>query len=288
MFKTILIIFFSTFGKIAPKLTAEIAWPLFCAPIIKQKPLTNNEQELAEQAKKFSIKVNNYKISVLHWSAQSNLSATSHATILLTHGWTGHALNFSSIIEVLRLQGYNVVAYDSPAHGVSTGKRTTLLANTQALIEVAKKVGPIDILIGHSFGCLASVFALDLDKEGSALSEVKKLILIAGPNKLTDLFSSFTAAMHLPVAVLKIFFHKVEQLVHRPIESISVEGLLKTVKAEVLIIHDKKDPVVPFQEAESITNKTHAELFVTKGFGHSRILSAESVLDKINEFLQLG
>ena len=56
MFKTILIIFFSTFGKIAPKLTAEIAWPLFCTPIIKQKPFTNNEQELAEQAKYLMLK----------------------------------------------------------------------------------------------------------------------------------------------------------------------------------------------------------------------------------------
>ena len=251
--------------------------------------MNSREKKLAEQANEYLIEVDSYKISVLHWQAKSDSVANADAksTVLCTHGWAGHALNFTTIIEELCVQGHDVVAYDSPAHGNSTGKRTTLLANTQALLKVAEQMGPIDILVGHSFGCLANVFALDLGNDVASLADVKKLILIAGPNKLTDLFSSFTTTMHLPESVLQIFFNKVEALVHRPIESISVEGLLKKITAEVLIIHDKRDRIVPIQEAENISKQTHAQLFLTNGYGHSRILSAGSVLSKINEFTHI-
>ncbi len=286
MLKNILIVVFSILGKISPKLTADIAWPLFCTPLAKKRPLKSNEKILADQAKKYIVEVDNYKISVLHWPAKSSsiVNPTSRSTFLLTHGWAGHALNFSALIEELRSKGHEVIAYDSPAHGNSTGSRTNLLFNTNALIEVAKHVGPIDILVGHSFGCLASVFALDLGKDINSLLEVKKLVLIAGPNKLTDLFLSFTTAMHLPDSVLKIFLNRVEQLVDRRIETISVENLLLSVQAETLIIHDEKDRIVPVQEARTISDKTNSRLMVTDGFGHSRILSAESVLREIIEF----
>lgn len=285
MLKQILIVFFSTLGKLSPKLAANIAWPLFCTPMSKKISLTDKEKRLVAQAKQTIIEIDNYEIVVFHWllSAGSLGTANSSSTVLLTHGWAGHALNFASIIEQLHARGHNVIAYDSPAHGRSSGKRTTLLANTQALVKVAEYVGPIDILIGHSFGCLASVFALDLDKGATSLAEVKKMILIAGPNKLTDLFSSFTTALHLPSSVLQIFFTRVQRLLHRPVESISVENLLSTVKAQVLLIHDEKDRVVPFQEAETISKHTHAQLFLTNGLGHSRILSAPNVLSKIND-----
>ena len=174
---------------------------------------------------------------------------------------------------------FNVVAYDSPAHGNSSGKQTNLLHNTKALLEVIKHVGPINILVGHSFGAMASAFAIDLSKNSGKLIAIEKVILIAGPNKLSDIFASFTQAMQLPDSVLKIFHQKLEQIANRKIESMSVVAFLQSYKGKTLVVHDHKDRVVPFSEAESVANGIAcATLIATTGCGHFRILGANEVI----------
>jgi len=205
--------------------------------------------------------------------------------VLLSHGWGGHALNFAHIIHQLIEDGFNVVAYDSPAHGKSSGKQTNLFHNTQALQKVAEHSGPVYALIGHSFGTLANAYALDLCKENNCLSKVEKFILIAGPNRVADIFASFAQAMKLPNTVLTIFHQKVQAISKRNIETMSAVEFLKYYRGESLLIHDQSDRIVPFSEAETVARGIEGNLFATTGFGHFRILAAKNVLKKITNFL---
>ena len=284
LLKTILTIFFKFFSRISPTLTAKIAWSFFCKPRIRKKPLSKFENNLLQRAKQHYIESENYKIAVYQWR---NVNSAEHPkTILFTHGWGGHALNYSHIITKLLEGGFNVIAYDSPAHGKSSGSKTNLLHNTRALISICKHIPPVTALVGHSFGAMSCAYALELNKNPAILTNTNKIILIAGPNKLMDIFASFTQAMGLSNSVLKIFHFKLETITKRNIESMSTIEFLHNYRGKALVIHDHNDRIVPFFEAEDIANKyTSASLFATSGYGHFRILKAEKVINKIFDFI---
>ena len=281
--KIVLGTFFKNFSKLSPNLTANIAWSFFCKPRIRKKPLTKFETNLLQRSEQYTINSGEYEISVYEWHNTNNSSDSR--TIIFSHGWGGHALNFSRIIAALIENDFNVIAYDSPAHGNSSGNQTTLPCNTQALLDVAKPKETIYALIGHSFGNMANTYAVDLCKDNSQFAAVEKLILIAGPNKLSDIFASFTQAMQLPDSVLNLFHQRVEKLVNRKIRTMSVSIFLQSYRGETLVIHDRKDRIVPFSEAESVAKSSAAELFSTAGHGHFRILTTDSAIDRVVNFL---
>ncbi|MFK7814741.1 MAG: alpha/beta fold hydrolase [Gammaproteobacteria bacterium] len=284
LLKTILIKFFTLFSIISPSLTAKIAWPFFCKPRIQKKPLSKTESKLIQQAKQYYVDSENYKIAVYEWGNSDH--SDPKKTILFTHGWGGHALNFSFIIAKLVKGGFNVVAFDSPAHGKSSGNITNLLHNTKALLSVCEHIPSVSVLVGHSFGAMANAYALELTNSTTRFSNIDRLILIAGPNKLTDIFASFTQAMGLSNGVLKIFHQKLEVIAKRNIESMSTVEFLRNYDGETLVIHDHNDRIVPFEEAEIIANEViSATLFATTECGHFRILGAKSVISKIFDFI---
>jgi len=284
--KILLRAFFKYSSKLSPKLTSKIAWSFFCKPRIKRKPQSTFETELLQQSKKSVISSGEYEISVYEWKNFKKLSDAR--TILLSHGWGGHALNFSHIISALNSSGFNVVAYDSPAHGNSSGQRTNLLNNTHALLAVASQFKNVYALIGHSFGNLANTYAVDLCRTNASYSQlehIEKLILVGGPDKIIDIFTSFTNTMQLPNTILEIFIGKVEKLTQRKICDMSASIFLQTHIGQTLVIHDHDDVIVPLAEAKGVAKNSGAELFTTTGYGHFRLLRAKTVIDKIVNFL---
>ena len=205
---------------------------------------------------------------------------------MLSHGWGGNTFNFTLIIKGLLDAGFNVLAFDSPAHGYSSGKQTNLLRNAQALLEITKKVTPIHSLIGHSFGSISNAFALDLAQNSDQLEQVKHIVLIAGPNKLANIFASFTRSMHLPDQILEIFYQKVEALTQKKMQYMSTVNFLQHFSGSILVVHDHKDRVVPFSEAKDVAFGTGGKLYATTGFGHGRILLNEDVVSEIVNVLQ--
>ncbi|MEZ4982237.1 MAG: hypothetical protein R2769_11760 [Saprospiraceae bacterium] len=70
-----------------------------------------------------------------------------------------------------------------------------------------------------------------------------------------------------------------------PIDDIGLPLLGKGLKSRrSLIIHDEEDNVVPFSLPEHFQFLENAELAVTEGLGHYRILKNEAVLDKVPSF----
>lgn len=288
LLRIILANFFKYFAILSPTLTAKIAWSFFCTPRIKKKALSKLESKLLHQSKHYFINSGEYQIAVYEWQNPNNTNNPSNLgnTILLSHGWGGHALNFSFIINQLLKDGFNVIAYDSPAHGNSSGKQTNLFNNTQALLAVVKNSGPIYALIGHSFGNVANAYALDLCQKEAYFSQVEKNILIAAPNKVLDIFAAFAQAMKLSDKVLTIFHQKVEIISKQKIESMSVVKFLKIYGGQSLAIHDRNDRIVPYTEAETLVAGIRASMFDTNGYGHFRILAAKPVIEKIVRFLK--
>ena len=77
-------------------------------------------------------------------------------TVLLAHGWSGHAAQMSAFVPALVAAGYHVVCFDQPAHGHSGGRRTNMLEFRDAVLTVGRRLGPLAGVIAHSLGATAS------------------------------------------------------------------------------------------------------------------------------------
>ena len=72
--------------------------------------------------------------------------------VLLAHGWGGHAAQMRGFVPRLLAEGFRVIAYDQPAHGLSEGKLTGLPDFAGALAAVAAHHGNVRHVIAHSLG----------------------------------------------------------------------------------------------------------------------------------------
>src|SRR5213592_5090232 len=79
--------------------------------------------------------------------------------VILAHGWGGYAAQMRAFVFPLLSAGYQVIAYDQPAHGVSEGKLTGLPDFADVLAEVAAQHGDVQAVIGHSLGASAIALA---------------------------------------------------------------------------------------------------------------------------------
>ena len=71
---------------------------------------------------------------------------------------------------------------------------------------------------------------------------------------------------------------------HLP-EYFSAANFSKDIKAKGLIIHDKKDRIIPYKDALNYkSNYINSEFIVTKGFGHG--LKSDVVYNFILDFLK--
>lgn len=70
----------------------------------------------------------------------------------------------------------------------------------------------------------------------------------------------------------------------KPVGYFSAANFTESFNAKGLIIHDKKDRIIPYEDAQLFANRfKNSELITTTGFGHS--LRDESLTPKIIEYI---
>lgn len=82
-----------------------------------KKPLSESEQALLESATSFSVPFGSVNIHAFRWG--------TGATILLVHGWGGYGLQLGAFVHPLLKAGYQVLAFDAPAHGNTVGVQSS-------------------------------------------------------------------------------------------------------------------------------------------------------------------
>ena len=268
---------FNIAGKVAPKATAKTAFRLACIPQ-KYKPKPN-QIEVLNKAYQFKVPYGDGQLQAYAWGKGTK-------TILLIHGWDSSIAAMSAFVETLVSEGFNVIGVDGPAHGQSSGKQSNIVHFAKAIQTVIQYVGPIYGIITHSFGGLSAIHALQQIEQGLVLP---KLVLIGVP-------STFKSALKLPVTTFGLspsmtlqFEQMAEHVIQTSIDQISIANAYPKLQvAELLIIHDKQDLVVPFSNAkETLTAWENANLLVTNGLGHNRILWEQEVINRVADFVRL-
>ena len=142
---------FKLLSSLSKKRAAEKAFELFCTPKYRNtKPLP----QVFEDAEKIHFKFEQYTIRGYRWNKGGNRKA------LILHGFESSAINFDKYIKPLVKKDYEVMAFDAPAHGRSSGKQITALIYRDLIKYLNDQYGPIQSYIAHSFGGLALSFAL--------------------------------------------------------------------------------------------------------------------------------
>jgi pimeloyl-ACP methyl ester carboxylesterase len=254
---------------------AKRAFDIFCTPNSKRKYILS---PFFNDAEKLEFISNGKNMRGYRW----NKGGTKK--ILIAHGFQSIAANFEHIIKKFVHKGYEVVAFDAPAHGYSDGKKITSLLYRDLIKEANDRYGSFHRYLGHSFGCMGTCFAL----AETPVQEDVKVVLIAPASNLISISEMFFAQMKIKDKDLqRTFYEYIEKVSNLKTEWYDVKRCLQTFHYPVLWIQDKKDRITPVKDALHIQKLKfpYIQFIFTEGLGHRKIYRDKDVVNTILDFL---
>lgn len=238
-------------------------------------PEPRREANWRQQARQISIPHHDGPLAVYQWGEGSE-------TILLLHGWSGRGPQMGAFVEPLIEQGYRVVAFDAPGHGRTPGNSSSIFRMNDALRAVVKEIGPVKAVIAHSFGVMLLAYALKHSDFKTA-----KAICISSPTTPLFLVDIFCQVLQINDELKQSFLRRVEQQFSNDVwQQLSADENVRQISIPALIIHDQDDLDVPSHLGEQLASAwPNAELHITKGLGHRRILRNKDVIELVTNFI---
>jgi len=177
------------------------------------------------------------------------------------------------------MDGYNIIALDGPAHGGSGSDTFNAILYAEFINVVSQKFKPT-AYIGHSVGGMAVVIFLKKQTHHTA----EKIVLLGAPSGFKGIMKRYKEMMGYSQKISKGIDKQIELKFGYPPEYFSTADFVKNIDTKGLLIHDKKDPVIPYQDALDIEAQfKNAKLISTEGLGHS--LKGNLVSDELIQFL---
>jgi pimeloyl-ACP methyl ester carboxylesterase len=148
---------------------------------------------------------------------------------------------------------------------------------------VAQAVGPLNMIIAHSFG--GAVTAHATSQLGLKLvGDDARIILIASPNQLSDVTRRFGAALGLNEAAREVYETRLVRPLGGDLSAMDGNALYAAVGVPLRIIHSIDDAEVPVEQGRRFLELgAQARLFELDGLGHRRVLYAEAALAALRQ-----
>lgn len=266
---------FALLQGVAPGVAARAASRLFLrTPRGSSRPSSN--PGVMEAARPFELSVDGGSISGWRWGSDAR-------TVLLVHGWGGRASQMRHFVQPLRARGFGVVAFDAPGHGASPGTELSLPAFAAVLRRVAAEFGRTHAVIAHSFGAAATAVAI-----AEGLSP-ERAVFIGPPSDELRWFERFSEHLRLSERTRLEAKAAIEERVGAPFSRFSAEALGPDLNVPLLVLHDRLDREVPWDDGARIARSApRATLVTTEGLGHRRILRDARVIEGVIGFVSGG
>jgi pimeloyl-ACP methyl ester carboxylesterase len=265
---------FPLIERLVPTLANRFFAYLFFTPI--GYPTPDKELKSENFAEKFILPVDGMRIQCYRWGRGPK-------TVLVVHGWAGRATQFRRFVKPFLKEGYQVVGFDGPAHGKSTGRSTHLNEFLKVIQELTRRFNPINGIIAHSFGGVASLYAI---AEGLP---VRNLVTIASPTIADEIINTYLKALGGSAKTGKAFKEFVIRKYGKPFEEYSSQVFIKRVPADfnLLLVHDEDDHEVSMDHPYALIKIfPKAQLHKTSGLGHTRILRDNEVIREVVTFIR--
>lgn len=263
---------FPRLERVAPPLANRYFVKLFFTPLRYRMP--HKEKEFFDSAEKFSLTVSQKKVQGYAWG--------EGPVVMVVHGWAGRATQFRKFIPALNKAGYRVVSFDGPAHGKSEGKRTNIIEFEAVFKTLFEKVGKPVAIIAHSFGGVATLYSIT---QGLP---VEKVVNIATPTIADEIVNTYLRTIGGSPKVREAFNRHMLSTFGKTFNELSALQFVKEFPTpiQLLLVHDKEDEEVTVEHPLALVKHyPKAELFLTSGLGHSRILKDEAVIGRIIDFI---
>jgi pimeloyl-ACP methyl ester carboxylesterase len=209
--------------------------------------------------------------------------------VYLVHGWGGWGLQLAAFIPPLLDAGFRVIAFDAPSHGDSApgregAKRSTLPELTDAFQAVAAACGPAYGVIAHSLGAAAVTLGL---RDGVS---ARKVVFLATATDFRDGLAQYQRHFGFGPRVRQGFLRRFTRK-FGAMESYAVAPLIDGLVEErelpaLLVVHDRSDRETSVEGSRKVVEVwPGAELHLTDGLGHNRILRDAAVVAAATTFL---
>jgi pimeloyl-ACP methyl ester carboxylesterase len=201
--------------------------------------------------------------------------------VLIVHGFDSYTYKFEPYVQPFLTSGFEVLAFDAPAHGISEGETVNALILKDCLLQINAHFGPLHGVIGHSFGGLAASLA------ALQLPQLQKLVLVAPATESSSALASFFKVVKVNSQVQLAVKAYIEEIAQQPISQISVTHAVQQLQLPILWLHDEEDTICPIQDVQQTMQKQlpHITFHVTKGLGHSKIYRDATVKKMIVAFM---
>lgn len=265
---------FTLLTAISKKKAAAEAFKLFCTPQSRNR---KKLPKIFEEAEKLQFELDGVVVKGWRFNKEGDRKA------LILHGFESSVVNFDRYIRPLMKKGYEVLAFDAPAHGRSGGKQINAPLYRKMILAVNEKFGPVRSFMAHSFGGLAVSLAL----EQISHTADYRLALIAPATETVTAIDTFFSFLKLDPAIRPEFERLIIQKGGVSSDWYSINRAMKHIKAEVLWLHDEDDDITPLSDVLKVKEQNYPNIrFVfTKGLGHRRIYRDNKVTRSIVEFL---
>jgi len=163
---------------ISKNLATKFAARIFSTPLKFNAP--ERELMMRKSAKNQLMEIPSINKKIMVYSY-----GFSKRKILLVHGWAGRGTQLIQLADKILENKMMVVSFDGPAHGLSTGKTTSITEFIETIDEVNKQFGPFDAAIGHSFGGMSL-----LNSVATGLN-INQLVTIGADNSIPEIFKYY-------------------------------------------------------------------------------------------------
>ena len=259
-------------SSVVPGLSARLLARLFTTPMKGRVP--EREAEWLASAKRSRIPFDKGReLAVYTWGEEGPV-------VLLIHGWSGRASQLGLYAEPLVALGFQAVAFDAPGHGNSDGRSSSLPEFAKAVQHVAKELGSIEAVIAHSMGTAATTIALSWGMH------VERLEYLAPPENLPGYLERLAGLIGFSDKIAELAQQRLEKRFGVPFEDARGATLAPKIDVALLAFHDETDREVPIEEGQKlVASWPGADLVVTQGLGHNRIIRDPGVVEQIIAFL---
>lgn len=264
-------IFLNILALINPKKAAEKAFYIFCT--VRKGRILPHQKTYLDPNKKEVLTIANHTIQTYGWESKGE-------TVLLIHGWESNTWRWHKLIEKLTEANYNIIAFDAPAHGYSSGKYLYVPLYAEILQGLITKYKPIH-LVGHSVGGMTVLY----NEFKNSNETVKKIVTIGSPSEFHEIMSHFQKLLGFNAKVYSALANYIKARFGFTISEFSTSRYAKTNTKKGLLFHDKFDKIAPYHASEQVhANWKNSQFISTKGLGHS--MHQDEVNRQIVSFLE--
>jgi pimeloyl-ACP methyl ester carboxylesterase len=261
---------------IAPSLAGRLAFRLFCTP--RRQAIKGRDQEFLATSTQYSFEAEDLQIQSYTWHPAL---PDPVGRVLFVHGWESNSARWRKYVKLFCEAGWEVTAFDAPAHGRSGGRMIQLPMYSRVIKAHMEQFGTPDAIVGHSLGAGAIVIGMTMYQAPI----VQNIVLLGCFGSTERVMRDFGRLLGLRPQVIKAIDDVVyAKSGHRMATySIVEKSAMLPDSVRGLVLHDSHDEVAPVSEAQAIAQNWGVPFSITEGYGHR--MQHKSVVRRTFEFL---